>query len=421
MTVQTTRGFRELIANRRLLAVLLLGFSSGFPIAFVAGTLQAWLKTHGLNIRLIGMATLLQLPYLLKFLWAPFLDRYALPFLGRRRGWIFIAQVLAAILIGVMSLLDPAQAVLPIAVAAFALAFVGASQDIVIDAYRTDIVTGAERGPAASATQTGYRLALLVTGAVSLVMAEKIGWPATYRWMACLMLACIAATLIAPEPAGIRPPTSLREAVIEPLREILARWPWLPLILLLLLYKLGEALTLSLSTPYLLDLGFKLSAIGIANKGFGMGATIVGVIAGGYVVAKWGLYRALVVLAVGQLITAFPYLLLSLVAKSYVVMIVTIVVQNVGDGMGTAAFTALLMAMCNVRFSAFQYALLSSIASVPRVFLGPLAGYIVDQLGGWVTLYTVCAIVALPGIVLLKFLRDRIAKIDFDGVSGRRA
>jgi PAT family beta-lactamase induction signal transducer AmpG len=421
VTVQTTRGFRELIANRRLLAVLLLGFSSGFPIAFVAGTLQAWLKTHGLNIRLIGMATLLQLPYLLKFLWAPFLDRYALPFLGRRRGWIFIAQVLAAILIGVMSLLDPAQAVLPIAVAAFALAFIGASQDIVIDAYRTDIVTGAERGPAASATQTGYRVALVVTGAVSLVMAEKIGWPATYRWMACIMFACIAATLIAPEPAGIRPPTSLKEAVVEPLREILARWPWLPLILLLLLYKLGEALTLSLSTPYLLDLGFKLSAIGIANKGFGMGATIIGVIAGGYVVARWGLYRALVVLAVGQLITAFPYLLLSLVAKSYVVMIVTIIVQNVGDGMGTAAFTALLMAMCNVRFSAFQYALLSSVASVPRVFLGPLAGYIVDQLGGWVTLYTVCAIVALPGILLLKFLRDRIVKIDRDGVSGMRA
>jgi PAT family beta-lactamase induction signal transducer AmpG len=421
VTAQTTRGFRELIANRRLLAVLLLGFSSGFPIAFVAGTLQAWLKTHGLNIRLIGMATLLQLPYLLKFLWAPFLDRYALPFLGRRRGWIFIAQVLAAILIGVMSLLDPAQAVLPIAVAAFALAFIGASQDIVIDAYRTDIVTGAERGPAASATQTGYRVALVVTGAVSLVMAEKIGWPATYRWMACIMLACIGATLIAPEPAGIRAPTSLKEAVVEPLREILARWPWLPLILLLLLYKLGEALTLSLSTPYLLDLGFKLSAIGIANKGFGMGATIIGVIAGGYVVARWGLYRALVVLAVGQLITAFPYLLLSLVAKSYVVMIVTIIVQNVGDGMGTAAFTALLMAMCNVRFSAFQYALLSSVASVPRVFLGPLAGYIVDQLGGWVTLYTVCAIVALPGILLLKFLRDRIVKIDRDGVSGMRA
>ena len=421
MTAETPRGLRELIANRRLLAVLLLGFSSGFPIAFVAGTLQAWLKTHGLNIRLIGMATLLQLPYLLKFLWAPFLDRYALPFLGRRRGWIFVTQVLAALLIGAMSLLDPSQAVLPVAMVAFALAFVGASQDVVIDAYRTDIVSGAERGPAASATQTGYRLALLVTGAAAFILAEQIGWPATHRLMACIMFACIAATLVAPEPTGIRPPTSLKEAVVEPLREILARWPLLPLILLLLLYKLGEALTLSLSTPYLQDLGFTLREIGIASKGFGLAATIVGVIAGGFMVARWGLYRALVVLAIGQLATAFPYLLLSLIDKSYAAMIATIVVQNVGDGMGTAAFTALLMAICNVRFSAFQYALLSSVASVPRVFLGPLAGYIVDQLGGWVTLYTVCAIVALPGILLLKFLRERIVKIDREGVSGRRA
>ena len=421
MTAETPRRLRELIANRRLLAVLLLGFSSGFPIAFVAGTLQAWLKTHGLNIRLIGMATLLQLPYLLKFLWAPFLDRYALPFLGRRRGWIFVTQVLAALLIGAMSLLDPSQAVLPVAMVAFALAFVGASQDVVIDAYRTDIVSGAERGPAASATQTGYRLALLVTGAAAFILAEQIGWPATHRWMACIMFACIAATLVAPEPTGIRPPTSLKEAVVEPLREILARWPLLPLILLLVLYKLGEALTLSLSTPYLQDLGFTLREIGIASKGFGLAATIVGVIAGGFMVARWGLYRALVVLAIGQLATAFPYLLLSLIDKSYAAMIATIVVQNVGDGMGTAAFTALLMAICNVRFSAFQYALLSSVASVPRVFLGPLAGYIVDQLGGWVTLYTVCAIVALPGILLLKFLRERIVKIDREGVSGRRA
>ena len=421
MTAETPRRLRELIANRRLLAVLLLGFSSGFPIAFVAGTLQAWLKTHGLNIRLIGMATLLQLPYLLKFLWAPFLDRYALPFLGRRRGWIFVTQVLAALLIGAMSLLDPSQAVLPVAMVAFALAFVGASQDVVIDAYRTDIVSGAERGPAASATQTGYRLALLVTGAAAFILAEQIGWPATHRLMACIMFACIAATLVAPEPTGIRPPTSLKEAVVEPLREILARWPLLPLILLLVLYKLGEALTLSLSTPYLQDLGFTLREIGIASKGFGLAATIVGVIAGGFMVARWGLYRALVVLAIGQLATAFPYLLLSLIDKSYAAMIATIVVQNVGDGMGTAAFTALLMAICNVRFSAFQYALLSSVASVPRVFLGPLAGYIVDQLGGWVTLYTVCAIVALPGILLLKFLRERIVKIDREGVSGRRA
>jgi len=402
-------------------AVLLLGFSSGFPIAFVAGTLQAWLKTYHLNIRLIGMATLLQLPYLLKFLWAPMLDRFSPPVLGRRRGWILIAQACAVVLIAAMSFLDPTRSVSELAIVALTLAFVGASQDIVIDAYRTDIVTSAERGPAASATQTGYRLALLVSGAGAFFLADRVGWPATYRIMALVMLACVTFTLFAPEPTGARPPISLKQAVVEPLREILARWPLLPLILLLLLYKLGEALTLALSTPYLQDLGFSLTQIGLASKSFGIGATMVGVIAGGLLVARWGLYRALVVLAFTQLVTALPYLFLSLVSRSAPVMFVTVIIQNLGDGMGTAAFTALLMAMCNIRFSAFQYALLSSIASVPRVFLGPVAGYIVAELGGWVALYTTCAIVAIPGILLLRFLRDRILGIDRDAASARRA
>lgn len=414
MTDQARPSLASLIANRRMLAVLLLGFSSGFPIAFVAGTLQAWLKTYGLNIRVIGMATLLQLPYLLKFLWAPLLDRYALPFLGRRRGWILVAQLFATVLLAIMSTLDPSQSAATVAFVALTLAFVGASQDIVIDAYRADIVTAPERGIAASATQTGYRLALLVSGAVTFVLADHIGWPATYRLMACVMLVCVLFTFVSPEPLGGRRPISLLQAVVEPLKEILVRWPLLPLLAVLLLYKLGEALTLSLSTPYLQDLGFTLSEIGFANKFLGLIATILGVIAGGVCVAKWGLYRSLVVLAVGQVITAFPYLLLSLLSKTLPAMYLTVIVQNLGDGMGTAAFTALLMAMCNIRFSAFQYALLSSIASVPRVFLGPVAGYIVDQQGGWVTLYVTCAVVAIPGLVSLPFLRERIMSVDRD-------
>jgi PAT family beta-lactamase induction signal transducer AmpG len=397
-----------------MLAVLLLGFSSGFPIAFVAGTLQAWLKTYGLNIKLIGMATLLQLPYLLKFLWAPFLDRYALPFLGRRRGWILVTQLFATALLAAMSTLDPRLSVSSVALVALTLAFVGASQDIVIDAYRADIVTAPERGIAASATQIGYRTALLISGAVTFMLADTIGWPATFRIMACVMFACVLFTLVSPEPQGGRRPISLLEAVVEPLREILLRWPVLPLLAVLLLYKLGEALTLSLSTAYLQDLGFKLAEIGIANKFLGQLATMVGVIAGGVCVAKWGLYRSLMILAVGQVITALPYLLLALFSKTLPAMYATVIIQNLGDGMGTAAFTALLMAMCNIRFSAFQYALLSSIASVPRVFLGPVAGYIVAELGGWVTLYATCAIIAIPGLVSLPFLRERIMSVDRD-------
>ena len=412
MIDQARPSLASLIANRRMLAVLLLGFSSGFPIAFVAGTLQAWLKTYGLNIRLIGMATLLQLPYLLKFLWAPLLDRYALPFLGRRRGWILLAQIFAAALLAIMSTLDPSRSASTVALVALTLAFVGASQDIVIDAYRADIVTAPQRGFAASATQTGYRLALLVSGAVTFILADHIGWPATYRLMSCVMFACVLFTFVSPEPTGGRRPISLLQAVVDPLKEILTRWPLLPLLALLFLYKLGEALTLSLSTPYLQDLGFTLSEIGFANKFLGLIATIVGVIAGGVCVAKWGLYRSLVVLAVGQVITALPYLLLSILSKTLPAMYATVIIQNLGDGMGTAAFTALLMAMCNIRFSAFQYALLSSIASVPRVFLGPVAGYIVGEEHRWVALYVTCAIVAIPGLVSLPFLRERIMSVD---------
>lgn len=412
MTDQVRPGLAALIAHRRMLSVLLLGFSSGFPIAFVAGTLQAWLKTYGLNIKLIGMATLVQLPYLLKFLWAPFLDRYALPLLGRRRGWILLAQLCAAALLLRMSTLNPVLSVSAVAAVALMLAFVGASQDIVIDAYRADIVKAQERGLAASATQIGYRSALLVSGAVAFILADNIGWPATFRIMACVMLATVLFTLVSPEPEGGRRPITLMQAVTEPLREILARWPLVPLLAVLLLYKLGEALTLSLSTAYLQDLGYHLTEIGYASKFLGQVATMLGVIAGGICVAKWGLYRSLVVLATGQVITALPYLLLLMVNKTLPAMYLTVIVQNLGDGMGTAAFTALLMAMCNVQFSAFQYALLSSISALPRVFLGPIAGYVVADLGGWVTLYTMCVIVALPGLFALPFLRDRIMSVD---------
>ncbi|HZF17112.1 MAG TPA: MFS transporter [Steroidobacteraceae bacterium] len=396
-----------------MLGVLLLGFSSGFPIAFVAGTLQAWLKTYGLNIKLIGMASLLQLPYLLKFLWAPFLDRYTPPFLGRRRGWILPAQLFAAALLFSMSTLNPVLSVSAVAAVALTLAFVGASQDIVIDAYRADIVRPEERGPAASVTQIGYRAALLVSGAVTFVLAEKIGWPATFRTMACVMLATVCFTIVSPEPQSGRSPISLWRAVIEPLREILSRWPFLPLLAVLLLYKLGEALTLALSTAYLQELGYRLSEIGYASKFLGQIATMAGVIAGGVCVAKWGLYRSLVVLAIGQIVTALPYLLLLMVDKTLPAMYLTVIVQNLGDGMGTAAFTALLMAMCNVQFSAFQYALLSSISAFPRIVLGgPIAGYIVADLGGWMTLYTTCVIVALPGLFALPLLRNRIMSVD---------
>ena len=409
---RATPGLLASLANRRVLAILLLGFSSGLPIALVAGTLQAWLKDYGFTIKAIAIFTWVQLPYTLKFLWAPALDRFTLPLLGRRRGWILLFQTLLAAAFLLYAVIDPAQNVITIGIVAIALAALSASQDIVIDAYRADVLPPAERGLGAAAVVTGYRLAMITSGALALIASDQIGWHATFIALAAIMLACTLFTWFAPEPQNPpNPPRTLLSAVIEPLREFVRRPGFIALLALIVFYKLGDALALSLATPFLKSIGFSNTDIGAISKGFGLVATIVGSFAGGLIVARIGLFRALLWLGVAQAITILPFAVLALAGKDYTGLIVAIGVQYFGDGMGSAAFVAFLTALCSARFSAFQYALFSSIASIGRVIVGPLAGAWAQSLGWW-NFYVGCLFVCIPGMIMVWWLRERLTALD---------
>jgi PAT family beta-lactamase induction signal transducer AmpG len=413
LTAPASGRLARIVGNRRTAAVLVLGFSSGLPIALTSGTLQAWLATLDLNLRTIGAATLVGLPYTFKFLWAPLVDRIRLPWLGRRRDWVLAMQLLLAIVIAVTPHLDPRTELQAVMALATLLAFLSATQDIAVDAYRTDVLRPEERGIGAAATVTGYRLAMLTSGALALIVATAIGWNGAYSFVAAVMALCAIGTWLAPDTdESVRPPRSVREAVVEPLREFLGRPGIAAALLLVVLYKLGDAMALSLSTAFIIKgLGFTAGDVGAVSKGFGLGATILGAFIGGLAVARIGLYRSVLWLGVAQAVTILPYAWLATVGHHYPALIAAIGIQNFGDGMGTAAFVALLTALCNARFSAFQYALLSALASLGRIFLGPISGRVADEIG-WVYFFLVSFVVALPGLALTLALRGEIERLD---------
>ncbi len=396
----------------RILALLGLGFASGLPISLTSTSLQAWLYDHGLSIHAIGASTWVGLPYLLKFLWAPLLDRYVPPLLGRRRGWMLLAQLALVVAILGYHWLDPSRQSHAVVVLAMSLAFFSATQDIAVDAYRADLLQPAERGLGAAAYLTGYRVAMIISGALALVMADRIGWPAVFQVLALLMLGTTLITWWAPEPVTTSDrPHSLRAAVVEPLAEFLQRRQAVLLLFLIFSYKFGDALALALSTPFLRQIGFSNHEIGYVSKGFGLAATLVGVWIGGALVSRIGLYRALLWTGVAQALTILAYAAQARAGNEPLVLVVTIALQSLGDGMGTAAFAALLAALCNARFSAFQYALFSAIFSLGRVAFGGLAGQVAERVG-WVDYFSICSSVALGALLLLPVVRSSILSAD---------
>lgn len=405
-------AYLEIFRSRRVAVVCLLGFSSGLPLALTSGTLQAWMTVAGVDLATIGIFTLVGVPYTWKFLWAPLMDRYVPPFLGRRRGWIAATQLLLALGIAVMGALDPVT--MPWALAALALlvAFVSASQDVVFDAYRTDVLRPPERGIGAAVSVLGYRLGMLVSGALALILSDQIGWQSTYWLMAALMLAAIAVTAFGPEPeTAIKPPATLTEAVVEPLREFFSRHGAWALLVLIVLYKLGDAFAGSLTTAFLIrGVDFSPTEVGTINKGMGLAATLVGVTLGGVLMARLGLFRSLLLFGVLQAVSNLTFMWLAVVGKSYAVMVLAVGFENLAGGMGTAAFVALLMSMCDKRFTASQFALLSALAAVGRVYVGPASGYLVESVG-WVTFFGFTFLVALPGLLLLFWLRRDIERL----------
>ena len=400
--------------SKKIFLLLLLGFSSGLPLALTAGTLQAWLAAENVDIVAIGWFALVGQPYTYKFLWAPVMDRYAPPFLGRRRGWLLVTQVLLAAAIAFMGTLTPAHSAWLLGATALAVAFLSASQDIVFDALRTDWLERDERGAGAAVSVLGYRLAMLVSGAGVLILADQwLGWHAAYWLMAALMAVGMIATWFAvePVPRGAAP-KSLDEAVVKPFAEFFSRRGAIAMLLLVVLYKLGDAFAGNLTTTFLLrGPEFTLTEIGAINKGFGLAATIAGALAGGALMAKMRLYHALLLFGILQAVTNLGFMLLAASGKSYALMVTVIGLENLCGGMGTAAYVALLMALCDRRFSATQYALLSALSAVGRVYVGPVAGYLVEGLG-WELFFFFTFLIALPGLALLVWMRVRIEAID---------
>lgn len=408
-----SQAFFDLISNRRIGAVFVLGFASGLPLALTGGTLQAWMTVEGIELHTIGIFTLVGLPYILKPLWAPLMDRYVPPLLGRRRGWILLTQLALVAGLGAMAFTSPSEATWMMATLALFVAAASASQDIAFDAYRTDVLHARERGLGAAVSVGGYRIAMMVSGALALVMAQHLGWQQVYLIMAALMSLGIIATLLGPEPEDAAdPPRSLIEAVAGPLVEFFTR-PGAPaLLILLVLYKFGDAFAGSLTTAFLLrGVGFDLGEVGIVNKGMGLAATLLGALYGGVLLARIGLYRALLIFGLLQAVTNFGFLYLALAGKHFLAMAAVIGLENLAGGMGTAAFVALLMAMCHHRYTATQFALLSALASLGRVFLGPAAGFLIEQID-WPAFFVVTFLVALPGLALLWYLRDAVQGMD---------
>ena len=385
-------------------AILMLGFASGFPLYLTSRTLQAWMTVAGVNLTAIGFFSLVSLPYSLKFFWSPVIDRFCLPFLGRRKGWLCVTQVALAATIAAMIFQRPSHVLQLLAINAFLIAFLSATQDIVVDAYVTDISDASEVGAASGVKVLGYRIAMIATGGGALVIADFISWQTVYFLMGVLMLILAAVSTRVPEPVlRDRPPSSMNEAVRMPLADFFARLgaargTWI--LAFILLYRLGDSMINNMTTPFLIQAGFSQTDIGVIQGGVGLFATIAGVLAGGLVIARIGINRSLWVFGILQAASNFAYFVLAYVGREYAVMVAAIVIENVCYGLATAALVGFIMSLCNPRFSATQYALLSSLIAVGRDVIASPSGSIAEKVG-WPAFFLISIVAAIPGMLLL--------------------
>jgi len=388
-------------SSRRIFFVLLLGFSSGIPLALTGSTLQAWMASEGVDLAVIGIFSLVGLPYAVKYLWAPVMDRFVPPFLGRRRGWMLVTQVALFFTVAAMAFSEPKVAPGLLALLALLVAFASASQDIVVDAWRTEVLAPEELGPGAGVHILGYRVAMLTSGAIALILADRIPWRVVYLLMAGSLAVGFAASLLAPEPeVPGAPPRSLKEAVVEPFLEFFGRPGAIGILLFIVFYKLDVVMASALTTPFLLELGFTKTDIGAVTKGLGMVSTIVGTLAGGAVVARSGMKASLWLFGVLQSVSTLSFFALARLGHHYPMMVAAIGIENLCSGMGTAAYAAFLMSLCDKRYTATQYALLTSLMAVTRVVAGAPTGFLAKAYG-WEAYFLVSALAAIPGLLLL--------------------
>lgn len=399
------RSLREMLPivfSKRMLVALLMGFSSGLPLLLTGALLQAWMTEAGVDLGTIGLFALVGLPYTLKFVWAPLLDRFTpLTALGRRRGWLLIIQLILIGAIAGLGFTGPGANSLPLALAALLVAFFSASQDIVIDAYRRESLADEEQGLGAALFVNGYRVGMLFSSGGGLILADYIDFPGVYLIMAAAMAIGVATTCLAREPrlpAGV--PRTLYEAVVQPFTEYFSRRDALPILLFILLYKIGDTMASQMTTPLYLDLGFSKTEIGAVVKLFGFWATVIGSLAGGALILRLGIYRSLWAFGLLQAISTAGFAVLAQLGYNLVGLAAVITFENLSGGMGTAVYIAFMASLTDQRFTATQYALLSSLMGVPRVIVAAPTGYAAVYLG-WEGFFGACALMAAPGLCLL--------------------
>jgi PAT family beta-lactamase induction signal transducer AmpG len=392
----------------QLLAVLFMGFSSGLPLALTGSTLQAWFTEANINLVTIGAVSLLGIPYTLKFLWAPAMDFFVLP-MGKR-GWTLLAQAVLAILLLVLAQGEPtAKANMMLGVALF-VAFFSASQDIAIDAYRAEVLTEEARGLGSAYFVMAYRLAVLITSGLALITAGYWGFKVTYEIMAVLMLISMVPVWRAPSTPDLKPrEVNYFSAMYASLRDLLQRDQIAYLLLFVIFYKFGDALVLQLMNTFLLrGLGFTLVEVGVAYKMLSFFATISGALVGGALLLRWPIFRALLLFGLAQAFSNLMFVLLAIVGKNFSLMAASIFIENFCSGLSTAALMAFLMSLCHREYTAGQYALLSAIASIGRVFLGPFAGLFVKEFG-WTQFFMWSFSVSFIGLLFLLLIKEKVS------------
>ena len=391
----------RLFYSRRMLVAFIMGFACGLPLLLTISLLQAWMKEEGVDLTVIGLMALVGLPYTLKFVWAPFLDRYTPAFLGRRRGWLLFTQIALMISIAGLGMMNPGKSPWMVAFAAFLVTFFSASQDIVVDAYRREDLPDEELGLGSSLYVNGYRVGMLLASGGGLIMADHMPFSMVYLIMAVCMLPGVVTTILTTEPPlTMGTPNNLREAVIDPLIEYFSRNGAVWILGFILLYKIGDTMASAMTMPFYLDIGFTKTEIGAVVKLFGFWATIAGGLVGGLIMLRLGINRSLWVFGILQAVSTAGFALLARIGHSITALSAVIAFENLSSGMGTAAYVAFMASITNKKFTATQYALLTSLMGIPRVLASAPTGYFAKNMG-WTGFFIACTLVAIPGMILL--------------------
>lgn len=394
------------VLTPKMLAILVLGFSSGLPLLLIGATLKAWLHDEGMSLTTIGLFAFIGLPYTLKFIWSPVMDRFVPPFLDRRRGWMLIWQFFLLCSIAAMAGTHALTHFWLLAGLCVLIAFFSASQDIVINAYTREILSDAELGFGFSLGIAGYRVGMLMASAGALPLADILGWPLTYLIMAAGMTIGMITAILAPAVNNIFPPLTLRDAVINPFLQFFSRPGAWTILLFILLYKVGDQMATDIVNPFYLELGFTKTQIGLVAKIFGFSAMISGGLLGGILLFRLGIYRSLWIFGILQAVSTLSFSVLSSIGFSLPGLAAVVTLENLASGMAGASYAAYMASLCDKRYTATQYALFSSLIGITRVVFVSGSGYLATYFG-WGGFFTLCALLAIPGLALLLRLRQK--------------